>query len=205
MVSSHAEAVETMVDRMKIALEEAQANLSVAANRAKAYADVSQREETYEVGDEVVLAMRHLRINEHLPIKLRRRWIGPFSIAKVISSVAFRLNLPPHWRIHLVFHVSSLKRYYQSEEFERVERPPSPVVVDGEEEFEVEAILRHKGSGAQRLYQVLWKGYPITEASWEPELHLRNAPQILEEYLRCVAAETLVRRRQWNRGSRRTT
>ena len=94
-VSSHVEAVQTMVDRMKTALEEAQANLSVAANRAKAYADASRREETYEVGDEVVLATRHLCVNEHLPVKLRRRWIGPFSIAKVISPVAYRLNLPP--------------------------------------------------------------------------------------------------------------
>ena len=74
---------------MKTALEEAQANLSVAANRAKAYADASRREEKYEVGDEVVLATRHLRVNEHLLVKLRRRWIGPFSIAKVISPVAY--------------------------------------------------------------------------------------------------------------------
>ena len=73
-----------------------------------------------------------------------------------------------------------------------MERPPSPVVVDGEEEFEVEAILRHKGSGAQRLYQVLWKGYPLTEASWEPESHLHNAPQILEEYLHYVTTETSI-------------
>ena len=48
-VSSHVEAVQTMVDRMKTALEEAQANLSVAANRAKAYADASRREEKYEL------------------------------------------------------------------------------------------------------------------------------------------------------------
>ena len=46
-------------------------------------------------------------------------------------------------------------------------------MVNGEEEFEVEAV---KGTGARRLYQVLWEGYPITEASWGPELHLRNAP-----------------------------
>ena len=59
-VSSHVEAVQTMVDWMKIALEEGQTNLSVAANWAKAYADVSQREEKYEVGDEVALATRHL-------------------------------------------------------------------------------------------------------------------------------------------------
>ena len=57
-------------------------------------------------GNEVVLAMRHLCINEHLPVKLRRRWIEPFSVAKVISPVAYRLNLPPTWRIHPVVHVS---------------------------------------------------------------------------------------------------
>ena len=69
-----------------------------------------------------------------------------------------------------------------------MQRPPSSVVVDGEEEFKVEEILRYKGSGAQCLYQVLWKGYPISEASWEPKSHLCNAPHILEEYVRCVAA-----------------
>ena len=154
-VSSHVEAVQTMVDRVKPALKEAQANLSVVANRAKAHANASRQEEKYEVGNEVILAMRHLHVNEHLPVKLRRRWIGPFSIVKVISPVAYRLNLPPKWQIHPVFHVFNLKRYYRSEEFERVERPPSPIVVNGEEEFEVEAILRHKGSSARCLYQVL--------------------------------------------------
>ena len=86
-----------------------------------------------------------------------------------------------------------------------MERPPSPVEINGEEEFEVEAILRHKGSGARRLYQVLWKDYSITKASWEPESHLRNAPQILEECLRCVVAKTSIRRRQKNQGSQRAT
>ena len=41
-VSSHVEAMQTMVDRMKIALEEAQTNLSIVANRAKAHADASR-------------------------------------------------------------------------------------------------------------------------------------------------------------------
>ena len=154
-VSSNVEAMQTMVDQMKTALEEAQANLSIVANQMKVHADASQCEEKYKVGNNLVLAMRHLRVNEHLPVRLKRQWIGPFSIAKVISLVAYWLNLPPYWRIRPVFHISNLKRYYRSEEFERMERPPSPVVVDGEEEFEVEAILRHKDSGAQHLYYIL--------------------------------------------------
>ena len=80
---------------MKTALEEAQDNLPVVTNRAKAVAYASRREEKYEVGDEVVLATRHLCINEHLLVKLMRQWIEPFSIAKVISPMAYRLNLPP--------------------------------------------------------------------------------------------------------------
>ena len=82
-----------------------------------------------------------------------------------------------------------------------MEQPPPPVLVKGEEEYEVESILRHKGKGASRLYQVLWKGYPITEASWEPESNLLNAPDILEDYLRRVAEADNQRPR--TRGGRR--
>ena len=81
-----------------------------------------------------------------------------------------------------------------------MEQPPPPVLVEGEEEYEVEAILRHKGKGSSRLYLVLWKGYPIIEASWEPESHLQHAPQLLEDYLRRVASTD--QRRPRNRGDR---
>ena len=80
----------------------------------------------------------------------------------MISPVVFGLDLSLAWRIHLVFRVSNFKRFHKSMEFEREERPPSPIVVDGEEEYEVEAILRNKGKRAQHLYLVMWKGYPIT-------------------------------------------
>ena len=63
----------------------------------------------------------------------------------------------------------------------------------------MEAILRHKGKGAWCLYLVMWKVYPITEASWEPESHLQNAPLILEDYLHCVGVED--QRRHRNRGN----
>ena len=53
----------------------------------------------------------------------------------------------------------------------------------------MEAILSHKGKGARCLYLVMWKGSPIIEASGEPELHLQNAPLILEDYLCHVGGE----------------
>ena len=89
-----------------------------------------------------------------------------------------------------------MRRYVRFEEFSRAEKPPPPIMVDGEEEYEVEAILRHKGKGARRLYQVLWKGHPVTEASWEPESHLHNASSLLEDYLRRVAVSEPKRSRR---------
>ena len=172
---------------MNTTLEEAQTSLVVAQSRAREQANRSRRQEAYEEGSEVVLSTRNLRVDQHLPTKIRRRWIGPFKVLKVISPVAYKLDLPPTWRIHPVFHVSNLKRYHRSTEFERTEKPPPPVMVEGEEEYEVEAILRHKGTKSRRLYLVLWKGYPVTEASWEPESNLQHAPRILEDYLRRIA------------------
>ena len=103
--------------------------------------------------------------------------------------MVYGLVLPLAWRVYPVFHVSNLKRFKRSEKFERDEQPPPPVMVEGEEAYEVEAILKHKGKGARHLYLVMWKGYPITEASWEPESHLYNAPLTLEDYLRHVGSQ----------------
>ena len=94
-VSSQMKAVQTMVDRMKTALEEAQANLAIAQSRAKSQVDRSRCSEKFEVGDEVVLSTRHIGMNQHLPSKLGRHYVGPYRVARVISLVAYGLDLPP--------------------------------------------------------------------------------------------------------------
>ena len=104
----------------------------------------------------------------------------------MISPVAYRLELPAGWQIHPTFHASHLKAYIRHPEYEWEVEPPPPVLVDGELEYEVEAIFHDCGKGAQRRYLILWKGYPLSEATWEPESHLLNAPDILAGYLRHV-------------------
>ena len=119
----------------------------------------------------------------HLPIKLKRHWVRPLHISKVISPVAYRLELPTGWQIHPTFHASHLKAYIRHPEFEQEVEPPSPVLMDGELEYEVEAILCNCGKGAQCRYLILWKGYPLSEGTWEPDSHLLNALDILADYL----------------------
>ena len=75
------EAVTKTMDRLKEALGEAKTNLTAAQERTKRQVDTSRRSETFAVGDEVVVTTKHLRTYApHLPMKLKRRWIGPFCI-----------------------------------------------------------------------------------------------------------------------------
>ena len=55
--------------------------------------------------------------------------------------------------------------------------------------------MKHlKGKGDCCRYLVLWKEYPLHEATQELESHLDNAPNVLEEYLHHVLAQTRKRR-----------
>ena len=111
--------------------------------------------------------------------------MGPFQVVKQVLLVAFCVGLPESWKVHDTFHVSKLHKYEHNEEFIReLELPPPNVGEEGEAEFEVEAIVRHRGVKSKRQYLVVWKGYPLHESTWLPEEALVNAQEILADYLR---------------------
>ena len=138
------EMVKEALEQMKTALVDAKSNLTTAQQRMKHAVDKKRRTEEYKIGDEVVLSTANLRTYcPNLPPKIKARWVGPFCIQKIVSPVAFGLDLPPGWWIHPVFHTSKLKRYIRSEEFLREVEPPPPVLVGDTLEYEVEGILQH--------------------------------------------------------------
>ena len=98
--------------------------------------------------------------------------------------MVYKLHLPKAWCIHDIFHVSLLTLQVTTPKYGISEEPPLPELVDGESEFEVEAILQHKFVGHKKeiRYLVQWRGYSRAESTWEPEEHLRNAPEVLEAY-----------------------
>ena len=111
--------------------------------------------------------------------KLKPRKLGPFKIISKISPVSYKLELPKNLRIHPVIHVSDLESYYE-DKFGRNQEPP-PIIVNDEEEYEVEQILDKRKHYGKTQYLIKWKGYPLSEASWEPEENL-NCPELLEEF-----------------------
>ncbi len=171
-----------MISQMKKELELAQKRLAEAKQRMKSYVDKTRRDERFVVGDEVLLSTVNLSFA--IPRKLKPRFVGPFKVTKVISPVAYELKLPQTLsRLHPVFHVSLLKRYVKG--FGPPPAPPPPLEVSDEfERHEVQAIIGHRRVGRRKMleYHVLWKGYPLHEATWEPERNLDGYDLLLRAY-----------------------
>jgi len=72
--------------------------------------------------------------------KLTKRFVGPYRIKKIISSNAVELKLPSTVKIHSIVNISRIQRYVGQIEGQRKEQP-TPVIIEGEEEWEVERIL----------------------------------------------------------------
>ena len=115
--------------------------------------------------------------------KLTSRFAEPFRVVEVISKVAYRLDLPEDINIHPVFHVSLLRPYYDEDDHDEPEKGLVPEILpDGSTEFVVERILDSRVYRRQKQYLVKWKGLPVHDSTWEPEKHLKNAPEAIKEY-----------------------
>ena len=66
-----------------------------------------------------------------------------FQVVKQVSKQAYPLELPAHWKIHDVFHVSQLQVYTRSGNYQP---PPPAELLEGEPEYEVDHIVRHRGT-----------------------------------------------------------
>jgi glycosylphosphatidylinositol phospholipase D len=162
-----------MLDRMSATLETAKNNLEIAKEKQKKYADRRRREVHIEVGDQVLLSTENLSLPSMPVRKLRRRFIGPFNVVEKFSAVAVKLALPPHIKIHPVFHVDLLRLYRESTKFGgRKKTPPPPVEVDGEEEWHVEKFIGKRTFRGKLQYLVLWTGHPAYEATWREAVEL---------------------------------
>ena len=109
--------------------------------------------------------------------KLSSRFIRPFEILERVSTVAYRLALPPSMTgVHEVFHVFMLHKYTPD---------PAHVVYWGQIEVDTDGtfeegpvcildsrdqVLRRK---TVRLVRVLWRHYRVEESTWEHEDTMR--------------------------------
>ncbi len=169
-------------DRMIEGLQAAKRCLRAAQDRQKLYYDNHHRQLILGAGDKVWLSTKNLRLAyrnaETSSRKLMPKFLGPFEVEAKVGHDAYKLRLPPAWKIHPIFHVSLLKLYKHDPE--RVQPPPEPVVVDGAAEFFIDRIVSHTENQrtGKRMFRVRWRGYP---PEWDDTLD-EDAVQDTEAY-----------------------
>lgn len=92
------------------------------------------------------------------------------------------MKLPTSWKIHNTFHTILLKPYYENNVHRENFTQPPPEIYNEEEVYKVESILKHRRRGRNIQYYIKWKGYPIDEASWEPESAFSDDGDMLKIY-----------------------
>ena len=80
--------------------------------------------------------------------KLRTRFVGPFRAMENVRKTAYKLDLRGRFKdVHNVFHVSQLHKHIPGSSSAN---PPEPIQVEGEEHFEIEALLQHRSRSRSR-------------------------------------------------------
>ena len=170
------------VEDMQAAIDHTKVMIQAARARMQSQDKGSRKKAApFQVGDQVMLSTKYIKLVYKGCPKLMPRFVGPFHITQVINPVAFKLELPRTMRIHNVFH-SSLLRPFVPREDEEV-HPPA-IEVDGNEEYEVEILVnrrrkchrtkragKHSDKKQQYRYEYLvrWKGYGPEHDEWLPE------------------------------------
>jgi len=178
----HASNLQETINRAKKSLESAQHKQQAQYNR-------NRPEITYHPNDLVLLSTNNF--SQARDRKLMPKWMGPFSVIRMVGPVAVKLHLPEHLRIHNVFHVSQVKPYrFREGEQPVCSVPPISIDSDGTPIFELERIINHRPvtirKGQRKVqkfeYKVKWVGYPVVENEWIPEEDFTDGGLAIREY-----------------------
>ena len=163
--------------------DEARASIELAKHRMSER--ITRNFRPFKKGQKVWLEAKNFNTGGMFK-KLRAKREGPFRIKRVIGPLVYQLELPQSWKIHDVFHASLLSPYQETDAHGPSYTEPPPDLVDGEEEYEVEAIVNHRKnqSGKVIWYEVAWKGWPSSENSHLKPDQLEHSKELLDEYKR---------------------
>jgi hypothetical protein len=141
-----------------------------------------------KVGDYALLRLhKGYRIPSAPNKKLSQQYAGCFKIIERIGRLAYRLDIPDHWKIHNVFSIAHLEPSSPpgSDKYARPV-PDHPSAIDTDKDlFEVDRLLDKrtckKGRGFMTEYLVRWSGYGPEFDQWVNVKQL-ECDELVDEY-----------------------
>ena len=111
--------------------------------------------EEYQVGDWMLLSTKDIKyqIKGRWLEKLTEQFVGLYQVKGIILTNIIELDLLSTVKIHPVVNISRVHKYKDQVEDQKKEQP-APVVIKGEEEYEVEKILNKKKFRGKNRYLV---------------------------------------------------
>ena len=198
-------AAQQFADDMADALAHAKAKLQEAQAVQAVQANKRRRDVVFKVGDKVKLSTANIRLPSTMSKKLVARYLGPFTVEKVVNPVAYKLKLPSSLKIHPVFHVSVLQPWRVDNEHPGHVHPGPPQALDAEDgQWLVEKLLdkRVVRCGRKQVveYLVRWQGFGPEDDLWTPQRDI--AADLIAEYEATHHAQIPVQRRSTRRSRR---
>ena len=142
----------------------------------KRYYDQGRKPIFFSIGDKVFLC-------------LHKGYSTPSVANRKLGQLAYRLQIPDHWRIHNVFAIDHLEPAASGEDPFSRPRPdlPGPVHVEGDTEYsksyEIERLLDKRVTPTGRVkYLLRWKGWGPEYDEWRSLKQLQNAQELVAEY-----------------------
>ncbi|ESK83643.1 hypothetical protein Moror_12010 [Moniliophthora roreri MCA 2997] len=173
--------VEERLQELKRIREETASLLELA--RQQMIRREKQKLDMFEEGQKVWLEVKNLAIG-YPSKKLAPKREGPFKILKVLGPVTYRLDLPHQWKIHPVFHAALLSPFKQTEAHGPSFTEPPLDLIEGFEEYEVEAIVGHRPKKRPREFLVSYTGYDSSHNRWIQMEGMVNCLDLLKRYIK---------------------
>ena len=143
----------------------------------------------FKVGDWVNLCLhRGYKIPGLENKKIGQQFVGPFRVIERIGKLAYRLDLPGNMKIHNVISIAHLEPATNPTEdpYGRHRQEPPAVVVDGQDEWEIERIIRkrriRRGRGWSTQYLIQWLGYGPEYNEWKTARDMGNAQELIADF-----------------------
>ena len=176
--------VRLFAQKRKLALMSAHDSIIAARTKQTRDANRKRRLVPFKKDDFVYLSTQYITFAKGLARKLIPKFIGPYKIIQDFNNQSFRLDLPAHLKkrgIHDVFHSSLLKIHHPNDDRLFPGRMDSQIGggLDTGDEWAVETIRSHAGSGEGAIFEVVWKSGDIT---WMPFYQIKHVPA-LDTYL----------------------